>query len=46
MSKKLDRPHDDVIVDMLREDPDFAREYLAGARPCCWPCAGLPRPTA
>lgn len=31
MSKKLDRPHDEVIVDMLRDDPDFAREYLAVA---------------
>jgi probable addiction module antidote protein len=25
------RPHDDTVVELLREDPDFANEYLAAA---------------
>ncbi|MDE2254174.1 MAG: putative addiction module antidote protein [Betaproteobacteria bacterium] len=25
------RPHDEAIVEMLRDDPDFASEYLAAA---------------
>ena len=29
--KKSSRPHDDAIVEMLREDPAFAEEYLAVA---------------
>ncbi|MES2355201.1 MAG: addiction module antidote protein [Pseudomonadota bacterium] len=26
---KASRPHDDAVVELLREDPDFADEYLA-----------------
>lgn len=29
--KKLSRPHDEAVVEMLREDPAFADEYLAAA---------------
>jgi probable addiction module antidote protein len=28
---KASRPHDDAVVELLREDPDFADEYLAAA---------------
>lgn len=28
---KASRPHDDAVVEMLREDPAFADEYLAAA---------------
>ncbi|WP_423681750.1 addiction module antidote protein [Undibacterium sp. WLHG33] len=28
---KTTRPHDDAIVELLREDPDFANEYIATA---------------
>lgn len=28
---KASRPHDDAVVEMLRDDPDFADEYLAAA---------------
>ena len=31
MTNKASRPHDDVVVELLREDPDFADEYLAAA---------------
>ena len=27
----LSRPHDEAIVEMLRDDPDFASEYLTAA---------------
>ena len=27
----LSRPHDEAIVEMLRDDPDFASEYLEAA---------------
>ncbi len=30
MSKKS-RPHDETVVDLLRDDPSFADEYLAAA---------------
>jgi probable addiction module antidote protein len=29
--KKSSRPHDETVVEMLREDPAFADEYLATA---------------
>lgn len=28
---KATRPHDDAVVELLRDDPDFADEYLAAA---------------
>jgi probable addiction module antidote protein len=28
---KTSRPHDDAVVELLREDPTFADEYLAAA---------------
>lgn len=28
---KASRPHDDAVVELLREDPSFADEYLAAA---------------
>ena len=28
---KASRPHDEAIIDLLREDPAFANEYLAAA---------------
>jgi probable addiction module antidote protein len=28
---KSSRPHDDVVIELLREDPEFADEYLATA---------------
>lgn len=31
MNKKASRPHDDAMVELLREDPAFANEYLAAA---------------
>lgn len=29
--KKSSRPHDEAVVELLREDPTFADEYLAAA---------------
>lgn len=26
-----DRPHDEAVIELLRDDPDFAGEYLAAA---------------
>ena len=28
---KKSRPHDEAVIDMLKNDPDFANEYLAVA---------------
>jgi len=28
---KKSRPHDEVVINMLKNDPDFANEYLAVA---------------
>jgi hypothetical protein len=28
---KKSRPHDEAVMDMLKNDPDFANEYLAVA---------------
>ena len=28
---KASRPHDDTVIELLREDPSFADEYLAAA---------------
>ena len=28
---KTSRPHDEAVIDMLKNDPDFANEYLAVA---------------
>lgn len=28
---KASRPHDEAVIELLREDPDFATEYLAAA---------------
>lgn len=28
---KANRPHDDAVVELLRDDPDFADEYIAAA---------------
>ena len=28
---KASRPHDEAVIDMLKNDPDFANEYLAVA---------------
>jgi hypothetical protein len=28
---KTSRPHDEVVIDMLKNDPDFANEYRAVA---------------
>jgi hypothetical protein len=50
---KAARPHDDAMVELLREDPAFADEYLAaaleeadepgGRQACCAPCAMSPK---
>ena len=29
--KKASRPHDEAVIELLREDPTFADEYLAAA---------------
>jgi DNA-binding phage protein len=51
---KAARPHDVAMVELLREDPAFADEYLAaaleeaeepgGRQACCAPCATSPMP--
>ena len=28
---KTSRPHDEAVIDMLKNDPEFANEYLAVA---------------
>ena len=28
---KISRPHDEAVIDMLKNDPDFTNEYLAVA---------------
>lgn len=30
-AKKTSRPHDEAVIEMLKNDPDFANEYLAVA---------------
>ena len=30
-ASKPNRTHDEVVIEMLKEDPDFANEYLATA---------------
>jgi probable addiction module antidote protein len=30
-ANKTSRPHDEAVIDMLKNDPDFANEYLAVA---------------
>jgi len=31
MTATVSRPHDDAVIEMLRDDPEFANEYLAAA---------------
>ncbi len=31
MTTNHSRPHDDAVIEMLRNDPEFANEYLAAA---------------
>jgi probable addiction module antidote protein len=31
MTATVSRPHDDAVIEMLRNDPEFANEYLAAA---------------
>ncbi|MBI3284501.1 MAG: putative addiction module antidote protein [Burkholderiales bacterium] len=31
MNKPTSRPHDEAVIELLREDPSFADEYLAAA---------------
>ncbi len=31
MTANVSRPHDDAVIEMLRNDPEFANEYLAAA---------------
>jgi probable addiction module antidote protein len=31
MTSTLGRPHDETVIELLRDDPEFANEYLAAA---------------
>ena len=31
MTSTLCRPHDETVIELLRDDPEFANEYLAAA---------------